>query len=54
MGKSYLRDGWPKFFKDYNLKVGWPLIFTCRVESLFLCARVVDTSGCARAYSPWP
>jgi hypothetical protein len=31
MGKSYLNDGWPKFLKDYDLKVGWSLIFTrCR------------------------
>jgi hypothetical protein len=54
MGKSYLRDGWPKFFEDYDLKVGWSLIFTCHVKSPFFCVRVVDTSGCARAYSPWP
>jgi hypothetical protein len=54
MGKSYLRDGWPKFFKDYDLKVGWSLIFTHHVESLFFYIRVVDTSGCACAYSPWP
>jgi hypothetical protein len=52
MDKSYLRDGWPKFVKDYDLKVGWSLIFTRRVESPFLCVRVVDTSGCA--YSAWP
>jgi hypothetical protein len=53
-GKSYLTDGWTKFFEDYDLKVGWSLIFTRRIRSSFLCARVVDTSGCARAYSPWP
>jgi hypothetical protein len=51
-GKSYLTDGWAKFFKDYDLKVGWSLIFTCRVGSPFLCTRIVDTSGCTRAYSP--
>jgi hypothetical protein len=54
MGKSYLRNGWPKFIEDYDLKMGWSLIFTRRVESPFLCVRVVDTSGCARAYSAWP
>jgi hypothetical protein len=54
IGKRYLHDGWPKFFEDYDLKVGWSLIFTRRVESLFFCVRVVDTSSCARAYSPWP
>jgi hypothetical protein len=54
MGKSYLCDGWPKFFEDYDLKVCWSLIFTRRIESLFFCVRVVDTFGCARAYSPWP
>jgi hypothetical protein len=53
MGKSYLCDGWLKFFKDYDLQVGWSLIFTRRIESLFFCVRVVDTSGCARVYSPW-
>jgi hypothetical protein len=54
MGKSYLHDGWPKFVADYDLKMGWFLIFTCRAESHFLCVCVVDTSGCARAYSTWP
>jgi hypothetical protein len=54
MGKSNLRDSWTKFFEDYDLKVGWSLIFTHRVELLFFCVRVVDTSGCACAYSPWP
>jgi hypothetical protein len=54
IGKSYLRVGWPNFFEDYDLKVGWSLIFTCHVESPFFCIRIVDTSGCARAYSPWP
>jgi hypothetical protein len=52
MGKSYLCDSWPKFVKDYyDLKIGWSLIFTRRTESPFLCVRVIDTSGCARAYS---
>jgi hypothetical protein len=54
MGKSYLCDGWPKFVEDYDLKVGWSLIFTHHVQSPFLCVRVVDTFGCARAYSAWP
>jgi hypothetical protein len=54
MGKIYLRGGWPKFLEDYDLKVGWSLIFTHRVESLFFCVYIVDTSGCTRAYSPWP
>jgi hypothetical protein len=53
-GKSYLTDGWTRFIDDYDLKCGWSLIFTRRAESPFLCVRVVDTSGCARAYSPWP
>jgi hypothetical protein len=54
MGKSYLRDGWPKFVEDYDLKMGWSLIFTRRTESPFLCVCVVDTSGCAHTYSAWP
>jgi hypothetical protein len=54
MGKSYLHDDWLKFFEDYDLKVGRSLIFTRRIESLFFCVRVVDTSSCTRAYSPWP
>jgi hypothetical protein len=45
-GKSYLTD--------YGLKWGWSLILTHRTESSILCVRVVDASGCARAYSPWP
>jgi hypothetical protein len=53
-GKSYLTDGWTRFIDDYDLKCGWSLIFTRRAESPILCVRVVDTSGCARAYSPWP
>jgi hypothetical protein len=53
-GKSYLTDGWTRFIDDYDLKCGWTLICTHRTESPVLCVRVVDTSGCARAYSPWP
>jgi hypothetical protein len=53
-GKSYLADGWTRFIDDYDLKCGWSLIFTRRAESPVLCVHVVDTSGCARAYSPWP
>jgi hypothetical protein len=45
-GKSYLAD--------YDLKRGWSLIFTHRAESPVLCVRIVNTSGCTRAYSPWP
>jgi hypothetical protein len=26
-GKSYLRGGWPQFVEDYDLKLGWSLIF---------------------------
>jgi hypothetical protein len=52
--KSYLSDGWMRFLDDYDLKCGWTLILTHRAGSPVLCVRVVDTSGCARAYSPWP
>jgi hypothetical protein len=53
-GKSYLTEGWAKFFADYDLKWGWSLILTHRFGSPILCVRIVDDSGCARAYSPWP
>jgi hypothetical protein len=52
-GKSCLADGWMRFINDYDLKCGWFLICTRHAESPVLCVRVVDTSGCARAYSPW-
>jgi hypothetical protein len=42
---------WPKFIEDYDLKVGWSLIFTRRIESPFLFVHIIDTSGCAHAYS---
>jgi hypothetical protein len=51
-GKSYLTDGWMRFLDDYDLKWGWSLILTHRAGSPILCVCVVDTSGCARAYSP--
>jgi hypothetical protein len=53
-GKSYLTGGWERFFDDYGLERGWSLILTHRARSHILCVRVVDDSGCARAYSPWP
>jgi hypothetical protein len=53
-GKSYLTDGWTRFIDDYDLKCGWSLICTRRAESPVLCIRIVDTSGCACTYSPWP
>jgi hypothetical protein len=53
-GKSYLSDSWTRFINDYDLKCGWSLILAHRAGSPVLCVRVVDTSGCAHAYSPWP
>jgi hypothetical protein len=53
-GKSYLTRGWERFFTDYGLERGWSLILTHRAGSPILCVRVVDGSGCARAYFPWP
>jgi hypothetical protein len=53
-GKSYLTDGWAQFFIDYGLKQGCSLILTYRSRSPILCVHVIDDSGCARAYSPWP
>jgi hypothetical protein len=50
-GKSYLCDSWPKFVEDYDLKLGWSLIFSHRNGLNFFCVRVVDSSYCARAYS---
>jgi hypothetical protein len=53
-GKSYLTEGWTKFFVDYDLKQGWFLILTHRSGSPILCVRIIDDAGCARAYSSWP
>jgi hypothetical protein len=53
-GKSYLTEGWTKFLDDYDLKWGWSLILNHHAGSPILCVRVVDASGCARTYSPWP
>jgi hypothetical protein len=53
-GKSYLTGGWERFFTDYGLERGWSLILTHRAGSPILCVHVVDGSGCARAYFPWP
>jgi hypothetical protein len=53
-GKSYLSEGWTKFFVDYDLKRGWSLILTHRSMSPILCVRIIDASSCARAYSPCP
>jgi hypothetical protein len=53
-GKSYLIEGWTKFLDDYDLKWGWSLILTHHARSPILRVRVVDASGCARAYSRWP
>jgi hypothetical protein len=51
-GKSYLTGGWERFFTDNGLEQGWSLILTHRAGSPILCVRVVDGSGCARAYFP--
>jgi hypothetical protein len=53
-GKGYLTEGLAKFFVEYDLKQGWSLILTHRFGSPILCVRIIDDSGCARAYSPWP
>jgi hypothetical protein len=53
-GKSYLTGGWERFFVDYGLERGWSVILTHRAGSPVLYLRVVDGSGCARAYFPWP
>jgi hypothetical protein len=52
-GKSYLRDGWPKFFEDYGLKEDWSLIFSCCDRAHFFCIRIIDSSYYARAFSAW-
>jgi hypothetical protein len=49
-GKSYLRDSWPKFVEDYDMKLGRSLIFSRRDGSHFFCVRVIDSSYCVRAY----
>jgi hypothetical protein len=51
-GKSSLTGGWERFFNDYGLERGWSLLLTHRARSHILCVRVIDGSGCARAYSP--
>jgi hypothetical protein len=53
-GKSYLTGGWERFFTDYGLERGWSLILTHHAGSPILCVRIVDGSGSARAYFPWP
>jgi hypothetical protein len=53
-GKSYLTGGWERFFTDYGLERGWSVILSHRARSRILCVRVVDGSGCARTYFPWP
>jgi hypothetical protein len=53
-GKTYLTGGWERFFRDYDLERGWSLLLTHRAGSHILCVRVIDGSGCARAYTPWP
>jgi hypothetical protein len=53
-GKSNLTDGWTRFIDDYDLKCGWSLILTHHAGSPVLCVHIIDTSGCARGYSPWP
>jgi hypothetical protein len=50
-GKSYFYDGWPKFFADYGLRVGWSLIFSRCHGAHFFCVRVVDGSFCARSFT---
>jgi hypothetical protein len=52
-GKSYLHDSWPKIVEDYDLKLGWSLIFTRHDGLHFFCVCIVDSSYCARAYSAW-
>jgi hypothetical protein len=53
-GRATSLGGWGRFFHDYVLERGWSLILTHRAGSHILCIRVIDGSGCAHAYSPWP
>jgi hypothetical protein len=53
-GKSYLTGGWERFFSDYSLERGWSLLLTHHAGSHILCVCIIDGSGYARAYSPWP
>jgi hypothetical protein len=53
-GRAISPGGWERFFTDYGLERGGSLILTHRARSPILCVRVVDGSGCARAYFPWP
>jgi hypothetical protein len=50
-GKCYFRNGWPKFFAEYGVHVGWFLLFTRRdeMQDFFVC--VFDGTLCARSFA---
>jgi hypothetical protein len=52
-GKCYFRNGWPKFFADYGVHVGWFLLFTRRdgMRNFFVC--IFDGTLCARTFAAW-
>jgi hypothetical protein len=52
-GKSYFRNGWPKFLADYSLREGWSLIFSHHHGAHFFYVRVVDGSFCACSFTAW-
>jgi hypothetical protein len=52
-GKSYFRNGWPKFFAEYGVQAGWFLLFTrCDgIQEFFI--RVIDGTLCAHSFVAW-
>jgi hypothetical protein len=52
-GECYFRNGWPKFFADYGVDVGWFLLSTCndRRRNFIIC--IFDGTLCARTFAAW-
>jgi hypothetical protein len=52
-GKCYFRNGWSKFFAEYDVHAGWFLLFTHRdgMQDFFVC--VFDNTLCARSFTSW-
>jgi hypothetical protein len=52
-GKCYFRNGWPKFFTEYDVHAGWFLLFTRRDGMQEFFVRVFDGTLCARSFAAW-
>jgi hypothetical protein len=52
-GKCYFRNGWPRFFTEYDVQEGWFLLFSHRDGMREFFVHVINDTLCACSFIAW-